>query len=112
VARRFEYLDAHAAKIDGAAVADGREAVFRDGFPPEVYRRADAVAELQMSRNEVRVEVCEENVGDAQSVFGGEVEVLIDVALRIDDRGSAGGFIADDVRSVRQAVQIELFENH
>ena len=39
-------------------------------------------------------------------------EVLIDVALRIDDRGDAGLLVADQVGRVRQALEIELLQDH
>jgi hypothetical protein len=38
--------------------------------------------------------------------------VLVRVALRVDDGGRACRFVSYQVGSVRQARQIELFENH
>jgi len=51
-------------------------------------------------------------MGDAQAVIRSERQVLIDVALRIDDRGQGTPLIANKVRCVRQAVQIELSQDH
>jgi hypothetical protein len=65
-----------------------------------------------VSRQKIRVEMREENVCDAKVMIRREREVLIDVALWIDDSGRAAGFIRHDVGRVRQAVEIELFENH
>ena len=65
-----------------------------------------------MTGDEVRVQVGEEDVRDTQAVLRGERQVLLDVALRIDDRGGAGGLVADQVRGMGQAVQIELVEDH
>ena len=39
-------------------------------------------------------------------------EVLIDVALRIDDGAVCVSFVADEIRGVGEAVEIELFEDH
>ena len=39
-------------------------------------------------------------------------EVLADVALRVDDHGTAGGLVADQVGRVRQTVQVVLVEQH
>ena len=65
-----------------------------------------------MAGDEVGVEVRQEDVRDLQIVLGGEREVLIDVALGIDDRRDVRLLVADEVRRVRQAIEIELFENH
>jgi len=45
-------------------------------------------------------------------VIRSERQVLIDVALRIDDRGQATPLVANKVRGVREAVQIELSQDH
>jgi len=65
-----------------------------------------------MPSHKIGVKMGEENVPDLESVFGGESNVLIRVALRINDGGRACRFVSDDVGSVRQARQIELFEDH
>ena len=64
------------------------------------------------SGDEVRVEMREEHVRDAQLVRVDERQILIDVALRIDDRGDATFLIADDIRGVRKTVQIKLMKDH
>ena len=65
-----------------------------------------------MAGDEIGVEMCEEDVLDREAVFGGEGDVLVDVALRIDDGGGGGLFVADQVRRVGQTRQIKLFEDH
>src|ERR1700754_1234384 len=65
-----------------------------------------------MTGNEVGVEMSQEDVLDFERVFGGERDVLIGVALRIDDGCAAGGLVADGVGLVGQARQIELLEDH
>ena len=78
----------------------------------EIDRRAGPVAQLEMAGDEIGVEVGEEDVRDPQAVLLGEGQVLVDVALRVDDRGRPGRLVADEIRRVRQAVQIELLEDH
>ena len=41
-----------------------------------------------------------------------ERQVLVDVALRIDDGRRPRLLVADQVRRVREAIQIELFQDH
>jgi hypothetical protein len=43
-------------------------------------------------------------------VFAGEGQVLIDVPLRIDDGGCLRLLVADQIRGVRQAIEVELFQ--
>jgi hypothetical protein len=65
-----------------------------------------------MPGHKIGVEMSEEYVPDPESVFGGEGNVLIRVALRVNDGGRACSFVSDNVGGVRQARQVELFENH
>src|SRR5207248_4149129 len=78
----------------------------------EVNLRARPVAQLQMARKEVGVEVRQKDVLDVEPVLAGEREVLVDVALRIDDGCDLRLLVGDEVRRVRKAVQIELLEDH
>jgi hypothetical protein len=57
------------------------------------------------------VKMGEEYVFDLELVFGSECQILRNVALRIDDGRDAGFFIADKVRSMGEAIEIELFED-
>jgi len=109
---RLQRLDAHVAEIDDAAVANRRERVFGVGGAAEIDRGAGAVTQLEVAGNEIGVEVGQKDMGDAQAVIRSERQVLIDVALRIDDRGQGTPLIANKVRCVRQAVQIELSQDH
>jgi hypothetical protein len=58
------------------------------------------------------VEMGEEDVRDPQIVLGGERQVLIDVALRVDDGRDMRLFVADQIRRVREAIQVELLQDH
>ena len=109
---RLHHLDAHVTKVDDAVVADRLECIFGNRRASEANRRADAVSQLEMARDEIGMEVREEDVRDAKMVIRSERQVLIDVALRIDDGGQAARLVGNDVRGVSQAVQIELSQDH
>jgi hypothetical protein len=51
-------------------------------------------------------------VPDLEAVLGGTCKVLIDVALRIDNGSRARGLVADEIRRVRETIQVELFQYH
>jgi hypothetical protein len=65
-----------------------------------------------MSSDEIGVEMRQEYVLDLKSVLGGKRDVLVRVALRINDGCRAGLLVSNNVRGVRQARQIELLEDH
>jgi hypothetical protein len=60
--------------------------------------------------DEVGVQVRLDDVPDAEAGARGLLDVLLDIALRVNDRRLALG--ADEVRGVRQASEVELFEVH
>ena len=74
--------------------------------------RAATVAQFQMAGDEVGVEVGQEDVADLQAEFLGVGEVLLDVALRVDDDGGRAGLVSEQIGGVGQAAQVILFQNH
>jgi hypothetical protein len=62
--------------------------------------------------DEVRVHVGQEHVLDPAAELLGVIEVLLDVTLRVDDRGAASHLIGDQVGGVRQAAEVVLLEDH
>ena len=112
VAGRFQRFQADASEFEDVAIVERSERVRRFRGGAEIDGRADAIAQFEMPGDEIGVEMGEEDVLDGEGVFGGEGEVLIDVALRIDNGGGAGCLVANEVGSVRQARQIELLEDH
>lgn len=108
----FEGEDADAAEFERRAVIERSEFVLCLGFRAEVDGGADAVAELQMSGDEVGVEMREEYMLDLEIVLGRELDIAANVALRIDDGSVVGLLVSDDVRGVRKTGQIELLEDH
>ena len=111
MARGFERLNADLAEGDGVAFVQWGEGVLGFGCGAEIDGGADAVAEFKVAGDEVGVEVGEEDVLDSGAVFLCEGEVLIDVALGIDDDRGSGGFVANQVGGVGKAVQVELVKD-
>ncbi len=64
--------------------------------------------ELAVAADEVGVEVRLDDVADGHALGARLVEVEVDVALRIDDRGLAAA--RDEVRGVREAAEVMLAE--
>ena len=91
----FECLEPHLAELDHAAVRQRSEPVFRFGPGAKIDRCAGAVAEFQMSRDKIGMQMCQENMLDLQVMIGGKGQVLRYVALRVDNGGGSCGFITD-----------------
>src|SRR6185436_18062956 len=66
MARRLEHLDAHVLQRNHTAVTNWFEWLFRDGLPSEADRRADTIAQLEMAGDEIRMEVGQKDVRDAE----------------------------------------------
>jgi hypothetical protein len=100
------------AEVDDVAVVQRRGGVFGLRRLADVDRGAGPIAQLEVPGDEVGVEVRQEDVRDAQAVLGRHGDVLIDVTLRIDNGSHARRLVADEVRRVREALQVELLEDH
>ena len=112
MSRRLERLQPYLAELDDVAVAQRVHLVLGPGGVPEVDGGADAIAQLEVTGDEVGVEMRQEHVGDAKAALVSEREVLIDVTLRIHDGGDAGLLVAHEVGRMRQALQVELLKDH
>ena len=71
-----------------------------------------AFAQLQVPGQEVRVEVCEQNVTNGCPVARTRLQVEVDIAPRIYDNGRSGLLVDQEVGGLRQAAEVVLFENH
>jgi len=112
MAGSFKHHEAEAGEIEGIAVFHGNERVFRLGARTEVNDSAAAITQFQVAGDEIGVEVRKKHMADLEPEFLGVGQVLLDVALGIDhDRGGAG-LIAQQVRSVGEAAEVVLFQNH
>ena len=65
-----------------------------------------------MPGDKIGVEMRQEHVLDLEAVLGGKRDVLVDVALRVNDGCRACRLVSNEVGGVRQARQIELLEDH
>src|SRR5579862_2757569 len=112
VARGFQHLQANAPEFQNIAIMKRSKRSRRLGGGAKNDSCAHAVPELQMSGDKIGVEVSQEYVLDLERVFSGQGNVLVCVALRINYHCRAARLVSDEVRGVRQAGQIELFEDH
>ena len=101
-----------APSCDGIAVGHRRERVLGLGPRAKVDRRALALAKLEVAGHEVGVEVRQEHVLDPAAQPPGVLEVLLDVALRIDHGRVAARLVGDQVGGVREAAEVVLLEDH
>jgi hypothetical protein len=76
----------------------------------EDYLGARARRKLPVAAHEVRVKVRLDDVLNLQPFGSGLFDVLVNVALRVDDRGLA--VRADEIRRVRETAEVELLEVH
>ncbi len=109
---RFERRDADAAEIDGVLILHGDMRVLRRCLGAKTDDRPRAIAQLQVSGEEVGVQVRQEDMRDPQLVLAREGEILLDIALRVHHDRLVGVFVAHEVRGVREAIEVELFEDH
>ena len=102
----------HPWKLKRIAIVHGQEGVFRLGPRTKMDGRAALVAQLQMPGNKISMKMREKNVADVEAEFIGIGQVLLDVALRIDDDGGRTSLVSEQVRGVGQAAEIVLFQYH
>jgi hypothetical protein len=107
-----EDLEAHSGKVEGGSIAHGKECIFCLGARAEMNGCVASVAQLEVSGEEVGVEVGEEDVANFEVELLGIDEVLMDIALGIDDDGGAALLISKEVGSVSEATEIVLFQDH
>src|SRR5712691_9062624 len=108
----LEDLEAHAAEFEGVSVLERREGVIGLGLGPQANGRSNAVPEFQVAGEKISVKMGQEDVADVASVLGGILQVLVDVALRIDDDRRTGHGVGDQVRGVRQTAKVVLFQQY
>jgi hypothetical protein len=85
-------FETHTAEFEGVTVFERREGVIGLGLRSKADSRPDAVPELQVAGEKIRMKMGEENVADVASMLGGILQIVVDVALRINNyRCSAGG---------------------
>ena len=85
VARRFQHLQAHASEFENVAIAKRSKRVRRFRRGAQIDCCAHAIAQLQMPGDKIGVEMRQEYVLDLERVLGGKRNVLVGVALRVND---------------------------
>ncbi len=101
---RLEGAQADRPQPHFVAVAKRGEGVLGRRLRTEIDRRAHPIAQFQVPGHEIGVQVRQQHVPDSQAVLRGELEVLIDVPLRIDHGGHARRLVADEVRGVAPGI--------
>ena len=71
-----------------------------------------AVAQFQMAGDKVGVEMGEKDVADVEPQFLGVGQVLLNIALGVDDDRGRTGLVSQQIGGVGEAAQIVLFQNH
>jgi hypothetical protein len=69
----------------------------------KVNRRAYAISQFQVSGYKIRVQMSQDHMLDLKFMFGSKFQIALDVTSGIDDGGSAGLLVTDQVRSVSEA---------
>src|SRR5262249_75648 len=72
--------------------------------------RPRSLRKLSMAGDEVGMQVCLDDVPDGQALALRLLEILVDVAARIDDRGFS--LRSDHVGGLSQTTKIKLFDEH
>ena len=93
-------------------LAQRAEVELRPGPPPQVDTGAGPVAQLQVTGQEVGVEVGQHDVANVESLLPGILQVEFDVPLRVDDHGVPGLRVGDHVGGVCQAIEVVLSDKH
>ncbi len=75
-------------------------------------RRPGEVAQLEVARQEVGVEMREDDMLDPETEPAGIGEVAVDVALRVDHRGETALLVADEIGGMCKAAEVVLLEDH
>ena len=112
VAGGLEHLQTQSREAESIAVFHGDEGVFSLGAGTEMDGRAAAGAQLEVTGDEVGVEVGEKYVANLEPRFFGVGQVLLNVALRVNDDGGRTGLVCEQIGGVGQATQVVLFQNH
>ena len=99
--RSFKNLQSYLAEFQDIAIPQRHKGILGGGVCAEINLRPHTVTQLKMSGDEIGVEVGQEHVAYLQPQPPCVFQVLVDIALRIDNHPSMGLFLPDQVRSVR-----------
>src|SRR6266568_4314802 len=108
--RCFQDADRRLPKVELKSILHRDVRKLRSGLRAHVDGRTGAGCQFPVAGNKVGVQVTLKNVPDGDSVISSGLQVQLDVALRIDYHRFT--FRSQEVGSMRQTSQIELFEIH
>ncbi len=100
VPRGFENFKAQSREVEPVPVLHSLKTVLRLGAGAQMDCRAASVAQFQVSGDEVRVKMGEEDVADFEAERRGVGQVLLDVALGIDNDGRRTGLVPEQIGRV------------
>ncbi len=111
MAGSLEHLQPDAAELNGLAVSHRRERVVGLRTGAQMDLGAGAIAKLEMAGDEIGVKVRKEHVADPAAEPVGVLEILVDVALGVDDSRLANLRIGDQVGGVGEAAEVVLLQD-
>ena len=65
-----------------------------------------------MAGDEISMKVRQEHMPDLEAVPFGFVDIDLNIATRIDDRRRVRVFVPNEIGRLREALQVELLEDH
>src|ERR1700674_1298398 len=107
---RFHYAQHKFPEGNFVAIAHTAMGIGGPGFCANHNRCAGTVGKLTVATNKIRVQMRLNHILDSEPLRLRFRDVLVHVALRIDYGSFA--FRTDQVRSMRETREIELFEEH
>jgi hypothetical protein len=110
VARRRERADQNVAELELGSVGERLVPVLRAGLVRDVEGRPGGLSEAAVAGDVVGVVVRLEHVREAEVVLVGELEVVLDLPLRVDDGCLAP--VRDHVRGAGEILVQHLAEEH
>src|SRR5277367_4238546 len=100
----LKHLEAQMRELERIAVLHRHEGVFGLGAGTKMDGcttfLGTQVAQLQMAGDKVGVEMGEKDMADLESQFLGVVQVLLNIALRVDDNCGETGLVSQQIGGV------------
>lgn len=112
VTRRVQHLEGDIAHLDDLSVHHRAVVVAKSRSRITEYLHVGACGDLRYAAEVIVVPVCVDGVSDSQSPIPGLIEVTLDVPLRIEHERVTRLVVADEIRGMSQALQVELLEEH
>src|SRR5688500_4920168 len=114
---RMPRLDTHGADVDDVGILQQARAVLLSvhvasgvaAFAGQVEPSARSTYELSASRDKVRMDVRLRDVRDPHLRSLGRANVLLGVAIRVENERLAGRLAAEEIARLRELVVVEAF---